>query len=479
VKTEIDKGYWYKQLIYFPKDIKDKELLPLVIISHGNGHNYKQYKYLQEHLASKGFIVVSHTNRTGPGIESASTTTLENTDVFFDNISEIDNGTLQGNVDRNKIAWIGHSRGGEGVVRAYTKLRNNKFTPKHYNANSIKLISSISPTTHLSSKKSDPLDVNYHMFYGGADGDVRGNPRSGSMPLALYENGKGEKQLTYVQGAGHNVFNDSSSDEGQGPDRLKREDVHLISKITYEYLLNCYLLGDQVSKKYFVSNWSYLRPKGIPIKIPISNDYKPALKDLNIKVLDNFQEDQVQKESQFTFDVDNLKKGHFKDSDGSLKFTAKDHFNGMTRFYRKEKINKSSSQGVGFDWNKDSYLKYTFIETIDLTYFSALSFRAAQGTQHPLTIELDSSVTFSIEIKDENGLSQIVSIEPFGEVLTPYKRSGGWANEFNIVRIPLNEIKVLNLDIDFTRIKEITFLFGPDYGSPFGRLFFDDLLLIK
>ena len=113
-------GTWRAQRTYWPVGIASMGELPLVVISHGNGHDYRWYDYLGEHLASWGYVVMSHSNETGPGIETASTTTLENTDEFLGALDAIADGALEGHVDARRIAWIGHSRGGEGVVRATT-----------------------------------------------------------------------------------------------------------------------------------------------------------------------------------------------------------------------------------------------------------------------------------------------------------------------------------------------------------------------
>ena len=55
---------------YYPTDIGTMGELPLVSISHGNGHNYQWYDYLGNHLASYGFVVMSHANDTMPGIDA-------------------------------------------------------------------------------------------------------------------------------------------------------------------------------------------------------------------------------------------------------------------------------------------------------------------------------------------------------------------------------------------------------------------------
>jgi len=58
-------GSWLGQRTWYPTNIGELGQLPLVVISHGNGHNYTWYDYLQQHLASYGYVVMSHENDTG------------------------------------------------------------------------------------------------------------------------------------------------------------------------------------------------------------------------------------------------------------------------------------------------------------------------------------------------------------------------------------------------------------------------------
>ena len=90
-----------KQLISYPANIAELNSRPLVIISHGNGHRFDQYTYLQQHLSERGFITMSHYNNTRPGIETSSTTTLKHTDYFLGNIKEIADGILVDKVQKN------------------------------------------------------------------------------------------------------------------------------------------------------------------------------------------------------------------------------------------------------------------------------------------------------------------------------------------------------------------------------------------
>ena len=100
------------QKLYYPTNIATMGKLPLIVISHGNGHNYQWYDHIGYHMASYGFIVMSHGNNTGPSSGLyASLTTCGHTDAFFDLLPTIADGTLVGHVDSHRIIWCGHSAG--------------------------------------------------------------------------------------------------------------------------------------------------------------------------------------------------------------------------------------------------------------------------------------------------------------------------------------------------------------------------------
>lgn len=476
VETSVtNKGSWHKQLIFYPKAKQITEPRPIVIISHGNGHVYTYYTYLQKFLAGHGFITMSHTNETGPGIETAATTTLENTDIFLEELETLDNGALIGKYDPTRIAWIGHSRGAEGVVRAYTRLLDKDFVPENYSSDNILFISSIAPTTFLSAEQVNPEDVNYHMFVGGADGDVSGAPRPIYMSMPIYERAWGNRQLTYVQGAGHNVFNDNSYDEGNGPNRLARETVHEVSKNYYKALLEVYLNNDQNFLPYFDQHNLVLRPDNIPKNVIISNEYRLHRKSKNLMVIDDFQTANSPKVAshgaKVSFDVENIIEDVLQDGDQSFNFNN-DLMNGLTRYIDQ----KEAPKGIVFEWeNQAAQINYNFPKALSLKKQKSLTFRVAQISRHPLTVALKDDLTFSVSITDKAGASALLSIEDFGVATLPYQRDGGWASEFNTIRMPIKAFKLANKKLNLEQVMNLKFLFGEKNGSPMGRIAIDDI----
>lgn len=479
--SSIVGGTWLKQVLVYPDPEtihrSQKNSFPIVVISHGNGHNYKYYSYLQKHLASWGYLTMSHTNQTGPGIETASTTTLTYTDHLLSELSKIEDGKLKDLVDASHIAWIGHSRGGEGVVRAYTRILDG-YQNKHYTIEQIKVISSIAPTTFYSATKVDPKSVPYHMFVGGADGDVNGSPRRVVMSMPIYERAMGEKQLTYVQAAGHNVFNDQSRDEGSGPNRLKRADVHQIAKGYYLALLNIHLKGDQKFREYFAKHSTRLRPRGVAPTVQISNEYK--LSSIKKWVVDDFQTnpqiETASSDAKIVTNVSNITENILQDGDQNFRYLDSDPMNGMTRYIDQIEVPK----GAIFDWEGENYYwTYELKSSQDVSNYRLFSLRAAQGSRHPLTLKLNNHLAFAITLEDQSGNESSVSTTEFGSILKPYPRQGGWANEFNTIRIPLEQFIKVNPRLDLRAITKVGLYFGSNYGSAMGRLAIDDIEFLE
>ena len=160
--------------VFYPAELDDPGFtatFPLVVISHGNGHSYAMYDFLGEHLASYGYIVLTHDNNTNPGIQTASLSTLRFTDRLLDEQGTLAGGVLDGHIDATRISWIGHSRGGEGVVRAYDRMVDEGWAPTHYLPTDIVLVVSIAPTDFL-----------------GHDGSVE--PPRGPVPCAAVRLGR-------------------------------------------------------------------------------------------------------------------------------------------------------------------------------------------------------------------------------------------------------------------------------------------------
>jgi hypothetical protein len=93
-----------------------------------------------------------------------------------------------------------------------------------------------------------------------------------------------------------------------------------------------------------------------------------------------------------------------------------------------------STRGVVFDWtDQDRFYEWEIATgQRDFTDHQFLSFRAAQGTQHPNTAAAIGDLTFSVTLRDIGGTTSTIGVGAYGGgVEEPYQRSGGWHNEGN------------------------------------------------
>ena len=94
-----------------PTDISSQEAnYPLVVIVHGQGHDYQGYDYLLNHWAMNGFIAASIYLVNAGGVQTGTDRAL----IMFEHLEILK--TLFGSKAANNVGIMGHSRGGEGVA---------------------------------------------------------------------------------------------------------------------------------------------------------------------------------------------------------------------------------------------------------------------------------------------------------------------------------------------------------------------------
>lgn len=167
---------------------------PLILIVHGNHEmsaaSDNGYAYLASLLASHGFIAVSIDENflNGGWVD------------FVDNLNEVpargwlllehlnlwrqwnlsDNSPFKDKIDMQKIALIGHSRGGEAIVTAaalnhldyYPDNGNIQFN-YHFSIQALAAIAPVDSQYHPGGQKTNLNNINYLVIQGAHDGDVR------------------------------------------------------------------------------------------------------------------------------------------------------------------------------------------------------------------------------------------------------------------------------------------------------------------
>jgi predicted dienelactone hydrolase len=473
--------------IYYPTSIASLDPRPLVVISHGNGHNYAWYDYLGNHLASWGYVVMSHQNDTVPGIETASTTTLEHTESFLAQLATIGGGVLNGRVDGDAIVWIGHSRGGEGIARGYDRLFDGTFTSPNYQIGDIRLLISIAPTDFLGSASANPHGVPFMLMYGSADGDVCGCPDSDiGNSFNILERAEGLRQSTYVHGADHNDFNCCGFNDFAGPTgtAIGNAEAQDVMKAASLAMIRRVVENDPSAEEYLWRQYESLRPISVAASTTVINEWNAAPADRI--VLDNFQTNTATTVSSSggavtLVGVANEVEGLQNDNNTAFTWATTDAMNGATRGRTTD-----LTRAFVFNWTIASSITWTVpADRRDFTQGKFLSMRAAQGTRHPQTTAVIGDLTFTVTLLDELGEQTSLQISAVGGgVEEPYQRTGfgtgtGWQNAMETIRLPLSAFASGGSAIDLTRIASVLVQFGGTSGSAQGRLVIDDLQIEK
>ena len=491
VEELFNGGGTFQRLdVYWPAEIAGLGERPLVIVSHGNGHNYMWYDHIGNHLASWGYVVVSHANNTGPGVNAASNTTLTNVELFLGSLDLIAGGVLRERVDAHQMVWIGHSRGGEGIIRAYNKLKAGSALATLYSAEDVRLLSSIAPTDF---RRGSPGRVPFHLWTGGADRDVNGCANCDiCQTFHFFERADGQRMSISLHGVGHGDFHDGGgSSVASGACRVGRADTHAIMKGTLLPLLTYVLQGDEACGEYLKRSWEDLRPIGAPDDNPcvvVDLQYQDSPERARF-VVDNFQEAFVPELSSsggtVRMSLASYIEGRLDDNNTTFTPTASDPMNGMTMARAGD-----DSRGAVFEWDgTDEWILFELSPNggawLDVRGFEALSFRATQATRDALTDVLREDLVFQVRLWDRAGGSSTLPIDVYGSgIVEPYLRTGcgsgaGWANEFETVRLPLTGFQAHEPSLDLARLVAVEFLFGPSHGSGEGRIGLDEIEFVQ
>ena len=276
--------------------------LPVALLMHGDGHHYNDYSYLVRHLALNGFIVATIANG-GTNLErSAQALTYLN---FLTN-----HWGYSAWVDTDRVALIGHSRGGEAVL---TLARRIQELALPYDVDAV---ISLAPTDSdeggLGVRESltgtqSPAVLG---IYGTHDEDVTGYCLSGGLPecgtplveargtvFSLFDRAGSEysteplvlsdavvtKSVLFVEGASHNGWRDTCG--GFPPPGVLSCATHReLAKGYMSAFLRWRLRGQELYRFYFTGDYSL--PVVDAASVAVHTTYQEGF---DRRVVDNFE----------------------------------------------------------------------------------------------------------------------------------------------------------------------------------------------
>lgn len=231
---------------------------PVALLLHGNHQywdgtkqvpNHEGYTYLQQDLAWNGIVSVSVDTNFANALGGSSLIEMraEIALAALDALRALDrdaSSRFHKRLDFSKVGLMGHSRGGDAVVRA--AIRNAaRPTAERFG---IKAVCSLAPTDFTGT--TSPTSVLrltpnhtpfYLVVYGGLDGDVAG--WDGATGLAgtgyrHYDRATTQKAMVFLDHCNHNRFNDV-----WGFDEVPADAPRLISRPGHRTLAIEYIGG--------------------------------------------------------------------------------------------------------------------------------------------------------------------------------------------------------------------------------------------
>jgi hypothetical protein len=212
-----------------PEKVAGRGRLPVVALVHGNHNqwdgsyhipNHIGYTYLQQELASCGIVSVSVDTNVANVIDSLFEMRAEMVLAALDELSAMDRNRksrFSERLDFKRVGLMGHSRGGDAVVRA--AILNAAPGGRKYG---IRAVCSLAPTDYSGMMKAPnrlaPGDTNYYaMIYGALDGDVFGGEATDFTGTGFrhYDRAKPKsgKSMVFLDGCSHNRFNDTWTED--------------------------------------------------------------------------------------------------------------------------------------------------------------------------------------------------------------------------------------------------------------------------
>lgn len=442
---------------------KKEGKFPLVLITHGSHENIednirfdKGFKYLTEKLAQNGYIAVAmevnnaYLWKYGDNDDNVKVPIM--VDKYIESLKLANEGKnnkygidLKDKIDFDKVALVGHSRGGESIFKIAQEEEKK--------GQKISAILSIAPTASYPDTPFLETDIDTSILVPEYDGDVTTLDGFGIYDILTSKKRESFVGLTLLEKANHNYFNTD----------IKPNDAKLLARDVSDQLT-------REKQQDFLANYAVDF-----FNASIKNKAENSLYDSKLSSIDKMYGYDVRTlfSDKNKIDIVSIKdKNNFKAESVEV-LTTKDALT----------VNNDKAQGVdtvpssyeGFNirdllnvkW-KDTNGKISFSSNIkDFSKFNSLSINIVQDPSDELNTK-GKNQEFTVEIKDKKGNISKVNLDKNIPALDyingkiEYLELEGSTYKMWSTQTPLTSIKIPLSSfngIDINKIDEVSLIF--------------------
>ena len=459
----VTRNLRLKANVFFPTDtpgLTDPAFIspsqpnyPLIVIIHGNGHNYTSYDFLLEHFAKNGFIAASIDVRYFNGASDVHGMGGQGrAEALFPHLNVIN--TKFGSSVQNNIGIMGHSRGGDAVVKA---ARINQQQALGHNINAV---IALAPTDQYGTEVlGGTWSKPFFVLYGSRDGDIDGDiwvsgytvPQTG---FAHFDRADGSKKsMCFVFRATHNGFitTNYEADAGDIPDLLLPATQQAFSKAYMNAFYRWHLKNESQWEGMFAGEWTPGSVSATGAKFYIQ------YQDPTAKIVDEF-------EGAINWQASTI--GGTVDHGGTLPVDPSEGKMSAAIISGLDPKSPHDTQGLKVRWNHagDKLVFSIPPNHKNVSGYSVLSFRVTQKTDSTDNLA-NQPQNFRLALKDGSNNERAVRVSAFSEIPFPDHRSNHALSKsaMNTVRIPLKSYRIVCAgmsQVNLDDITTLTFLFS-------------------
>ncbi|TAL70152.1 MAG: hypothetical protein EPN82_05935 [Bacteroidetes bacterium] len=421
---------------------------PLIVIIHGNGHDYTTYDFLLQHFARNGFIAASIDVRYYNGSSDIhGMGALGRANAIFPHLNILN--TKFGVKVQNNIGIMGHSRGGEAVIKA---VRLNQQQGLGHNINAA---ISLAPTDQYGTEVlGGAWSKPYFVLYGSRDGDIKGDiwvdgytvPMTG---FAQYDRANGSvKSMCFVYRATHNGFITDNHDAPWDGDVIANMEPPATQQAFTKAFMNAFyrwhLKNEPQWDGMFKGEWTPASVSSTGAKFYVQYH------DTTAKTIDNFEGSNWQASSI----------GGAVNQNGLPVNPSEDKLSAAVIAGLDPK-SPHDTQGMKIKWNNlNDNLVFSIPPTHkDVSDYSVLSFRITQKVDSPDN-PINQSQNLRVSLKDGSNNERAVRISPFYDIPFPdYRPNHSFSKSaMTTVRIPLKSYIIVCAGQVIVNLQDVTTL---------------------